>query len=145
MEARFIELAGYINGQMPHFVLEKIQNALNEREKPLRNAHVHILGAAYKRDISDVRESPALDIMHLLFQRGARVTYSDPFVPRLHIRGLEDLYSRDPLEASSEADCVVIVTDHSSIDYAAILANSRLIIDTRNALKRFSSNKIIRL
>jgi UDP-N-acetyl-D-glucosamine dehydrogenase len=145
MEARFIELAGCINAQMPHFVLEKIQNALNAAEKPLRNSHVHILGAAYKRDISDVRESPALDIMHLLTSRGARVTYSDPFVPRLHLRGVEDLYSQDPLDASAEADCVVIVTDHSSFDYAAILANSRLVIDTRNALKRFSSNKIIRL
>jgi UDP-N-acetyl-D-glucosamine dehydrogenase len=145
VEARFIELAGYINGQMPHFVLEKIQNALNGIEKPLRNSHVHILGVAYKRDISDIRESPALDILHLLIRRGARVTYSDPLVPRLDMCGVEDLYSRDPLGASFEADCIVIVTDHSSFDYAAILANSRLIIDTRNALKRFSSNKIIRL
>jgi UDP-N-acetyl-D-glucosamine dehydrogenase len=76
---------------------------------------------------------------------GARVTYSDPFVPRLDYAWDGALYSRDPLGASSEADCVVIATDHSSFDYAAILANSRLIIDTRNALKRFSSNKIIRL
>ena len=89
IEARFIELAGHVNGQMPHFVVDKIQNALNDQTKPLRGSHVHILGVAYKRDIDDVRESPALDIIHLLNQRGAKVTYSDPFVPSLSIDGLQ--------------------------------------------------------
>jgi UDP-N-acetyl-D-glucosamine dehydrogenase len=145
MEARFIELAGYVNGQMPHFVLEKIQNALNDVRKPLRNSHVHVMGVAYKRDISDVRESPALDIIHLLQRRGARVTFSDPFVPQLVTEDKEDLYSHPPLQACSEADCVVIVTDHLSFDYAAILENSSLIVDTRNAMRQFSSNKIVRL
>ena len=85
IEARFIELAGYINGQMPHFVVDKIQNALNDHSKPLKGSHVHILGVAYKRNIDDVRESPALDIILLLERRGARVTYSDPFVSTLRL------------------------------------------------------------
>ncbi|HWI20281.1 MAG TPA: nucleotide sugar dehydrogenase, partial [Vicinamibacterales bacterium] len=81
IEARFIELAGYINGQMPHFVVDKIQNALNDQMKPLKGSHVHVMGVAYKRDIDDMRESPALDIIHLLMQRGSKVTYEDPYVP----------------------------------------------------------------
>jgi UDP-N-acetyl-D-glucosamine dehydrogenase len=85
IEARFIELAGYINGQMPHFVVDKIQNALNDHSKPVKGSHIHILGVAYKRDIDDVRESPALDIILLLERRGARVTYSDPFVPKIRL------------------------------------------------------------
>src|SRR5271168_2658921 len=89
IEARFIELAGYINGQMPHFVLDKIQNALNDHRKPIKGSHVHILGVAYKRDIDDVRESPALDIILLLLKRGAKVTYSDPLVPTLKTDGIE--------------------------------------------------------
>src|SRR6202161_2634247 len=88
MEARFIELAGYINGNMPHFVADKVQNALNNHSKSLKGSHVHILGVAYKRDIDDVRESPALDIIHLLGKRGASITYSDPYVPQLHADGV---------------------------------------------------------
>src|SRR5438045_8301900 len=87
IEARFIELAGYINGQMPHFVVDKIQNALNEHSKSVKGSHIHILGVAYKRDIDDVRESPALDIMLLLQRRGARLTSSDPHVPVLNLDG----------------------------------------------------------
>jgi UDP-N-acetyl-D-glucosamine dehydrogenase len=147
IEARFIELAGYINGQMPHFVVDKIQNALNDHTKPLKGSHVHVLGVAYKRDIDDVRESPALDIIHLLGKRGAKVTYSDPFVPRLRGDGVlpDDMQAIDALEASAAADCVVIVTDHKGFDYAAILDRARLIVDTRNALKGISSEKIVRL
>jgi UDP-N-acetyl-D-glucosamine dehydrogenase len=89
IEARFIELAGYINGQMPHFVVDKIQNALNEHSKPLKGSRVHVLGVAYKRDIDDVRESPALDVIHLLCRRGARVTYNDPYVPAIQADGIE--------------------------------------------------------
>ena len=98
IEARFIELAGYINGQMPHFVVDKIQNALNDHSKPLKGSRVHVLGVAYKRDIDDVRESPALDIIHLLGKRGAKVTYSDPFVPRLRADGIlpHDMEAIDP-------------------------------------------------
>jgi len=144
IEARFIELAGYINGQMPHFVVDKIQNALNDHSKPLRGSHVHILGAAYKRDIDDVRESPALDIILLLERRGCRVTYSDPFVAKLKLDGNE-LTAQDPVAMSGQADCVVVVTDHSGVDYAAIVDCARLIVDTRNALKNYSLEKVVRL
>jgi UDP-N-acetyl-D-glucosamine dehydrogenase len=147
IEARFIELAGYINGQMPHFVVDKIQNALNDHSKPLKGSRVHVLGVAYKRDIDDVRESPALDIIHLLGKRGARVTYSDPFVPKLRGEGIlpHDMEAVDPIAAAAEADCVVIVTDHKAFDYAAIVDRAPLIVDTRNALKGNRSKKIVRL
>ncbi len=144
IEARFIELAGHINGQMPHFVVDKIQNALNDHFKALRGSHVHVLGVAYKRDIDDVRESPALDIMHLLGQRGARVTYSDPFVSSLRV-GSEELRSGNALAMAAEADCVVIVTDHSGFDYQQMVNSAKLIVDTRNALKKFQSKNIVRL
>jgi UDP-N-acetyl-D-glucosamine dehydrogenase len=147
IEARFIELAGYINGQMPHFVVDKIQNALNDHSKPLKGSRVHVLGVAYKRDINDVRESPALDIIHLLGRRGARVTYSDPFVPKLRADGLlpSDMEAIDAEKGSAEADCVVIVTDHKKFNYSKVFERAKLIVDTRNALKGNSSDKIVRL
>jgi UDP-N-acetyl-D-glucosamine dehydrogenase len=143
-EARFIELAGHINSHMPDFVVELIQNALNDAAKPIRGSHIHILGTAYKRDIDDVRESPALDIILLLRRRGANVTFSDPYVPKLRIDGVE-LESQDALSSASTADCVVIVTDHRNVDYRAILERSKLVVDTRNALKGIKSDKIVRL
>jgi UDP-N-acetyl-D-glucosamine dehydrogenase len=143
IEARFIELAGYINGQMPHFVVDKIQNALNDAGKPLKGSHIHILGVAYKKDIEDLRESPALDIMLLLKRRGARLTYSDPYVPHLQLDG-EDIEAQ-PDSLAGEADCVAIITDHSSFDYSRIAAQARLIVDTRNALKGVNSSHIVRL
>ncbi len=146
IEARFIELAGYINGHMPHFVVDKIQNALNEHSKPLKGSRVHVLGVAYKRDIDDVRESPALDIIHLLGKAGAKVTYSDPFVPALRADGaVPAMEATDAEKSAAEADCVVIVTDHKGFDYSRILERARLIVDTRNALKGFTSEKIVRL
>ncbi|MGE5569356.1 MAG: nucleotide sugar dehydrogenase [Rhodospirillales bacterium] len=144
IEARFIELAGYINGAMPLFVVDKVQNALNDQTKPLRGSHVHIMGVAYKKDIDDLRESPALDVMHLLQKRGARVTYSDPLIPRVSVDGL-DLRAEDPGKMAAAADCVVIITDHSAFDYAAVVKQARLIVDTRNALKGYTSEKIVRL
>jgi nucleotide sugar dehydrogenase len=144
IEARFIELAGYINGQMPRFVVDKIQNALNDVTKPVRGSHIHVLGVAYKRDIDDVRESPALDIIHLLSRRGAKVTYSDPFVPTVRLEQME-LCAQPPEAAVAAADCVVIVTDHSCFDYGSVVERAKLIVDTRNALKNFSSPKIHRL
>jgi UDP-N-acetyl-D-glucosamine dehydrogenase len=144
IEARFIELAGYINGQMPHFVVDKVQNALNGQSKPVRGSHVHIFGVAYKRDIDDCRESPALDIIHLLKRLGARVTYSDPYVSSINIEG-DLMNSLDEAELRSQADCVVIVTDHGKFNYAALVDEARLIVDTRNALKGYSSDKIVRL
>jgi UDP-N-acetyl-D-glucosamine dehydrogenase len=146
IEARFIELAGYINGSMPHFVVDKIQNALNDHSKPLKGSRVHVLGVAYKRDIDDVRESPALDIIHLLDKRGAIISYSDPFVPSLRTDGVVPaIDSTDPEESAAEADCVVIVTDHKSFNYPKILDRAKLIVDTRNALKGQVSEKIVRL
>ncbi len=144
IEARFIDLAGYINGHMPHFVVDKIQNALNGHGKPVLGSRVHIAGVAYKRDVDDMRESPALDIILLLKKRGAQLSYSDPYVPELKLDGLS-MSSKPLTEAAAEADCVVIVTDHSGFDYQALLDAARLIVDTRNAMKAFESEKIVRL
>ncbi len=143
IEARFIELAGYINGQMPHFVVTKVQNALNDVGKALKGSKVHIYGVAYKRDIEDVRESPALDIIHLLQKRGAIISFSDPHVPEIRLEN-GTLLAPDPA-AMKTADCAVIVTDHVSFDYKALVAEAALIVDTRNALKSFKSEKIVRL
>jgi UDP-N-acetyl-D-glucosamine dehydrogenase len=143
IEARFIELAGYINGQMPHFVVDKVQNALNENCKPLKGSRVHVMGVAYKKNIDDVRESPALDVLLLLKQRGAQVSYSDPYVPALKLDGLA-LRSEDPA-VSAHSDCVVIVTDHDAADYRMLVDQACLNVDTRNALKGLVSEKIVRL
>ncbi len=143
VEARFIELAGYINGNMPHFVADKVQNALNDHSKALRGSHVHVLGVAYKRDIDDPRESPALDIMHLLKRRGARVTYSDPHIAKVSVDGEEMEAGEETLRR--QADCVVVITDHKKFDYGALVKEARLIVDTRNALKNFKSANIVRL
>ena len=144
IEARFIELAGYINGQMPHFVVEKVQNALNDCGKAVKGSTIHILGVAYKRDIDDVRESPALDIIHLLQRRGAKVTFSDPYVPTIRM-DQEILTSTDALQAVEQADATVIVTDHANIDYRLMVDRAALIIDTRNALRGVVAPNIIRL
>ena len=144
IEARFIELAGYINGNMPHFVLDKIQNALNENGKPVKGSHIHIAGVAYKRNIDDMRESPALDVILLLRKRGATVTYTDPYVPKLNLDGV-NTYSEDLNEMAAKADCVVIITDHSNFDYQRLLASANLIVDTRNAMKGLRSSKVVRL
>jgi UDP-N-acetyl-D-glucosamine dehydrogenase len=144
IEARFIELAGYINGRMPEFVIEKIQGALNDVSKPIRGSRIHVLGVAYKRDIEDVRESPALDIIQLLQRRGALVTFSDPYVPSIQVDGTS-LHSQEAIAGIEPADCVVVITNHTEFDYAAIVDRSKLIVDTRNALKGHRSNKIVRL
>jgi UDP-N-acetyl-D-glucosamine dehydrogenase len=144
IEPRFIELASDINARMPEFVVRKIQNGLNDHAKPVKNSHVHVLGVAYKRDIDDMRESPALDIIHLLQQRGAKVTYSDPHVPHLRVEE-HDMEHSDPQQMVPIADCVVIVTDHACYDYPAMAAQSKLIVDARNALKGHHGDHIIRL
>ena len=138
-ESRFIELAGHINSTMPHYVVEKIAEALNSRRKSLNGSSVLILGVSYKRDVDDIRESPALDVMAVARARGARIAYSDPFVPRIFARQWaagEDLTSQ-PLtpDALKSFDCVAILTDHSSFDYAGIIAAAHTIVDTRNAIK----------
>jgi len=143
IEARFIELAGYINGQMPHFVVDKVQNALNDAGKPIKGSHIHIMGVAYKRDIDDMRESPALDVAMLLAKRGGKITYSDPHVPHLRLEGLN--LDAQPETAAANADCVVIITDHSGFDYKGLAQNAKLIVDTRNALRGVKSDNIVRL
>jgi UDP-N-acetyl-D-glucosamine dehydrogenase len=143
IEARFIELAGHVNGDMPHYVVLRTQDALNEHSKSIKGSKIHILGVAYKRDIDDVRESPALDVIHLLRQRGASVSYSDPFVPSIRFDGYT--LEAAPVEQAYGADCVVIITDHKSFDYSSVIANTRLILDTRNALRGRSAPNIVRL
>jgi len=143
IEARFIELAGYINGQMPHFVADKVQNALNEAGKPVKGSKILVVGVSYKRDIDDMRESPALDVMLLLDRRGGIVSYSDPHVPTLKLDGLT--LESAPLETVAGADCAVIVTDHRVFDYQLLVEKAPLIVDSRNALKGVVSPKIVRL
>jgi UDP-N-acetyl-D-glucosamine dehydrogenase len=144
IEARFIDLAGNINGNMPHFVVGKVQNALNNHGKAVKSAHVHIVGVAYKRNIDDMRESPALDVILLLKKLGAEVSYTDPYVPTLKLDGI-DLSSQDTLASAKKADCSVIITDHSNVDYKALVDAAKLIVDTRNALRGVESDKIVRL
>jgi len=146
-ESRFIELASHLNAAMPEHVVQRVADLLNKKGKALHGSTVLILGVAYKRDVTDVRESPALEIIQHLTQRGARVRYHDPFVPLLRSHGisLRSVPLRPAVLAS--ADCVVIITDHRALDYRQVIKHSRLIFDTRNALKGFSngSGKIAHL
>ncbi len=150
--ARFIELASEINTGMPRYVVGKVQDALNDQGKALKGSQVLVLGAAYKPDIEDLRESPALDVIGLLEQKGARVAYHDPYVPRIHFDSSEGLSAEmfsvpNLMAAVKSADCVVIVTNHSLYDYDAILESSRLVVDTRNAMgsKGRDNPKVTRL
>jgi UDP-N-acetyl-D-glucosamine dehydrogenase len=143
-EARFIELAGQINGAMPQFVVNKIQIALNDRGQSVKNAHVHVLGVAYKKDVGDIRESPALDVMTLLDRLGARLTYSDPHVASMKIEEKE-FVSEDILPACAAADCVALITNHTVFDYDLIARESQLVVDTRNAFRDYRMDKIVRL
>ena len=143
-EARFIELAAQVNGAMPQFVVNKIQAALNDRSRSVKDSRIHVLGVTYKKDVADTRESPALDVMSLLARLGARLSYSDPHVPCLQL-GSEQFNSLEALPVCEEADCVVLITDHTQFDYAAIAHHSRLIVDTRNAFRAHRMEKIVRL
>ena len=137
---RFIEVAGEVNAEMPAFWVGKVAERLNEDAKSVRGSRVLVAGVAYKKDIDDVRESPAIDIVKLLQQQGADVMYHDPFVHELKADGVA--LGSTPLTAESvaSADCVVIATDHSNLDYEMIRANARRVVDTRNALKRNASS-----
>ena len=142
---RFIELAGEVNMAMPYFVLDQIGVALNLYSKPLRGSKVLVLGLAYKRDIDDLRESPSLTIIELLRKRGAVVAYNDPYFPTVGRGRKYDLnMTCVPLDRIEQYDAVVIVTDHSSYDYAQIVEQSQLVIDTRNATHGIDSPKIVR-
>jgi UDP-N-acetyl-D-glucosamine dehydrogenase len=137
-DPRFIELAGQINGAMPHFVADKIGDALNRHRKSINGSTVLVLGIAYKRDIDDMRESPSLDVMAVLHQKGAHVRYADPYVPALPARAWHGGFDMqtEPLtpEAIADADCVAILTEHRTVDYDMVLKSARLIVDTRNAI-----------
>ena len=137
-DPRFIELAGQINGAMPHFVVDKIGDALNRHRKSINGSTVLVLGIAYKRDIDDMRESPSLDVMAVLHQKGATVRYADPYVPALAARAWHGGFDMqtEPLtpEAIADADCVAILTEHRTVDYDMVLKSARLIVDTRNAI-----------
>jgi UDP-N-acetyl-D-glucosamine dehydrogenase len=145
--ARFIELASEINTNMPRFVITKVMDALNDRGRALKGANVLVLGAAYKPDIDDLRESPALDVIHLLKQKGAVVSYHDPYIHHITHNEWELTSVDDALAAANTCDCVVIVTNHSSYDYPALLEAAPLIVDTRNALGKVGQNhpKVVRL
>ena len=139
-DPRFIELAGHINAGMPHYVAEKVAEALNTRRKSVNGSNILIAGVAYKRDCDDVRESPALDVMGLLHDKGATVAYADPHVPEVHSREWSGRLDIKAVELSRGSigryDCVVIITDHKAFDYAAIVAEADVVVDTRNAIKK---------
>ncbi len=146
--ARFIELASDINTNMPRYVVSRVMDALNEQGKTLKGSNCLVLGAAYKPDIDDIRESPALDVIGLLQKKGAVVKYHDPYIPHLHTHdGLALDSVNDLMAAVREADCVVVVTNHSQYDYPAILQAASLIFDTRNALGKLGKGnpKVVRL
>jgi UDP-N-acetyl-D-glucosamine dehydrogenase len=141
---RFIELAGEINTNMPYHVLESVGKALNQHKKALNGSKILVLGLAYKKDIDDLRESPALTIIELLQKEGAVVSYNDPYFPTVGKGRKYDLQMKcAPLENLGQYDCVLIVTDHSDYDYARIVRESQLVVDTRNATKGIKSSKIV--
>jgi UDP-N-acetyl-D-glucosamine dehydrogenase len=142
--ARFIELAGEVNSGMPEHVCARVADALNDDQKSVRGSGVLVVGVSYKRDVDDVRESPALDVLRILESRGARVSYNDPHVPRLAWDG-GSLESVELLPAVESADVVVIVTDHSSYEWRAVVDAARRVVDTRNATRGITSPKILKL
>jgi UDP-N-acetyl-D-glucosamine dehydrogenase len=141
---RFIELAGEINTNMPYHVLESVGKALNQHKKALNGSKVLVLGLAYKKDIDDLRESPSLTIIELLQKEGAQVSYNDPYFPTVGKGRKYNLQMKcAPLENLGQYDCVLIVTDHSDYDYAGIVRESRMVVDTRNATRGIKSPKIV--
>jgi UDP-N-acetyl-D-glucosamine dehydrogenase len=147
MHTRFIELAGEINSHMPHWVVSKVSRAMNEREQTIKNSRILVLGLAYKKDVDDVRESPSIEIMKLLQERGASVDYSDPHVPnfpqmRAHRFELKSIELTET--AIRTYDCVILVTAHQCFDYTLIANNANLIVDTRGAFRQFKNTNIIR-
>src|SRR5262245_5382328 len=147
---RFIQLAGEINTSMPHHVVERVSEALNERAKSIKNSKILMLGVAYKKDVDDVRESPAMEIMELLQARGASLSYSDPYIPKLHKMRNYDFSHMSSVELTDTVlksqDVVLITTDHTVFDYQSIVDNSGLVVDTRNATRKVTRgrDKIVR-
>jgi UDP-N-acetyl-D-glucosamine dehydrogenase len=144
-ESRFIGLADKINSGMPRFVVTRAMELMNEHGKAMRGSRVHILGVTYKKDISDSRESPAIEVMKLLSNLGAQVIYSDPFVRSLNVEG----HTFEAVPASREvlasSDIAIIITNHSAFDYADIVKNAPLVFDTRNATDGIKAANLVRL
>jgi UDP-N-acetyl-D-glucosamine dehydrogenase len=142
---RFIELAGEINTEMPYHVVNALAEALNEREKSIKGSRILLLGMAYKKDVDDLRESPSLKLLELLTQRGALVDYNDPYFPALFKMRHYDFSNKRSVELTTERlasyDCVLIATDHSKYDYEAIVRDSRLVVDTRNATRHMKTGR----
>jgi UDP-N-acetyl-D-glucosamine dehydrogenase len=142
---RMIELAGEVNSEMPRFVVEKVRDALNEHGRPVKGSRILVLGVAYKRDIDDVRESPALDVMRLLEEKGAAIVYHDPHVPHVE----EDGERRDSVALTDDelraADCILIITDHTGVDYSRLMGLAAPVVDTRNAMRGFDSDNVVGL
>ena len=144
-ESRFIDLAGHINAGMPRYVVERVADALNSRSRAINASRVHLFGMAYKPNVSDIRESPSIDIALLLRRRGAVLSYSDPFVPRIR-EGSLTLDAISPEQAlAGGIECAVITTDHRAFDYAEIAQRAPVVVDTRNALKGIEGDHIFRL
>lgn len=146
--ARFIELASEINNSMPKYVVDKVIHALNLRMKPINGSKILIVGVAYKKDIGDTRESPSFEVMRLMLDKGAQILYHDPYVSKFILRG-EDTYHSETLTSAviDSVDCVVILTDHTIIDYNMIVQHADVVVDTRNATRSVQngSDKIIKL
>ena len=142
---RFIQLAGEVNAAIPHYVVERIGKALNDRSRSIRGSKILILGVAYKKDVDDVRESPALEIMEILQAKGALLSYSDPYIPRLHKMRAYDFSHMSSLPLNEDVlksqDLVLITTDHSSIDYQWVVDHASTIVDTRNATRRVTRGR----
>ena len=144
-EARFIELAGQVNGHMPEHVVRKVVEALNSNGRSVKGSRILVLGVAYKANIDDTRESPSLDILELLEEMGAKVDYADPFVPRLDFAGRVRRAVRLSKSTIARYDCAVVATAHTDFDFDLLLAHVKAVVDTRNALKGRKSKKIVRL
>jgi UDP-N-acetyl-D-glucosamine dehydrogenase len=147
--ARFIELASEINTNMPRYVVSRVMEALNDRSKPVRGSKILVLGAAYKPDVNDIRESPALDVIGLLLKKGADVGYHDPYIPHIHheTEGWQMDSVQDMMKAVGEADAVVIITDHKVYDYEAIVREAKFVFDSRDATRKVANTeeKVVRL
>jgi UDP-N-acetyl-D-glucosamine dehydrogenase len=144
-ESRFIELAGHVNGGMPRYVVQRVAEALNSVAKPIKGSRVHLFGMAYKPDVNDARESPAIDIAQLLQKAGGVVTYSDPFIPEVD-HGDFRMTAMTPEEAfAAGVDCAVITTNHKAFDYQDILKNARVVMDSRNAYPGSGDSRIFKL
>jgi len=144
-ESRFINLADQVNSNMPRFVVNKVADALNSHKKSISGSHIHIFGIAYKKDVTDSRESPAFDIISILNSKGAIMSYTDPYIKDIEFDGISFKSKKPSNSFLDKIDCSIIVTDHSVFDYNTIVKKSKLIVDTRNALKGFKGKNICRL